>query len=82
VLKFFFADALEPEEQLALMRRMRAHHEAVAEQLRGFQAAKEDDEAQNRFPGLTLAWGIEYQDRLAEWCAVTEQELSEALARR
>jgi PadR family transcriptional regulator, regulatory protein AphA len=82
VLKFFFADALEPEEQLALMRRIRAHHEAVAEQLRGFQAAKEGEEPQNRFPGLTLAWGIEYQDRLAEWCAVTEQELSEALARR
>ena len=82
VLKFFFADALEPEEQLALMRRIRAHHESIAEQLRSFQASKEADEPENRFPGLTLAWGIEYQERMAEWCAVTEQQLSEALARR
>jgi DNA-binding PadR family transcriptional regulator len=81
VLKFFFADALAPEEQLALMRRIRAHHESLAEQLREIQAVKEDEDTENRFPGLTLAWGIEYQERLAEWCALTERELTEELAR-
>ena len=81
VLKFFFADALEPDEQLALVRRIRAHHEAVARQLREIQAVKEGEDADDRFPGLTLAWGIEYQERLAEWCAVTERQLREELAR-
>lgn len=82
VLKFFFADALGPDEQLALMRRIREHHEALAEQLREIQAVKDDEETDSRFPGLTLAWGIEYQERMAEWCSVTEQQLSEELARR
>src|SRR3954468_20766212 len=81
VLKFFFADALEPEEQLALMRRIRAHHESLAEQLQEIQAIKEDEDTENRFPALTLAWGIEYQERLAEWCAITERQLGEELAR-
>jgi len=81
VLKFFFADALEPDEQLALVRRIRAHHEAVARQLREIQAVKEGEDTDDRFPGLTLAWGIEYQERLAEWCAVTERQLREELAR-
>jgi PadR family transcriptional regulator, regulatory protein AphA len=81
VLKFFFADALTPDEQLALVRRIRAHHEALAAQLRQIQAVKEGEESDHRFPGLTLGWGIEYQERMAEWCAVTEQQLTEELAR-
>jgi len=80
VLKFFFADALVPEEQLALIRRIRAHHEAVGDQLRGIQAVKATERPENRFPGLTLEWGIEYQRRLAEWCAVTEHQLTEELS--
>jgi DNA-binding PadR family transcriptional regulator len=82
VLKFFFADALAPDEQLALVRRIRAHHETLAGQLREIQAAKEGGETENRFPGLTLAWGIEYQERLMEWCDATELQLTEELARR
>ena len=64
------------------MRRIRAHHEAIVDELRAFQAAKATEQPESRFPGLTLAWGIEYQERLAEWCAVTEQQLTEELARR
>ena len=82
VLKFFFADALDPDEQLALLRRIRAHHEAIVDELRAFQAAKATEQPESRFPGLTLAWGIEYQERMAEWCSVTEQQLIEELARR
>jgi DNA-binding PadR family transcriptional regulator len=80
VLKFFFADALDPDEQLALVRRIRAHHETAAAQLRSIQEATRDKPADNRFPLLTLEWGIGYQDTLAAWCAEMEQRLAEQLA--
>jgi DNA-binding PadR family transcriptional regulator len=80
VLKFFFADALEPEEQLALVRRIGAHHRIAADQLRAIQAGTPGKETQHRFPLLTLEWGIGYQDQLAEWCAEMERRLAEELS--
>ena len=63
MLKFFFADALDPDEQLALVRRIRAHHEALAEQLGRSRPSRRPRSPRTAFPGLTLAWGIEYQER-------------------
>src|SRR3954466_5437808 len=37
VLKLFFSDVLEPEEQLEQLRRIRAAHEATRDRLRGIE---------------------------------------------
>jgi len=75
VLKFFFADVLEPAEQVELVGRMREHHEAVAAQLRAIQAGMSPEAHEHRFPLLTLEWGIGYQDQLAGWCSEMERRL-------
>src|SRR5688500_20048812 len=65
-LKFFFSDALTPEEQLDLVRRTRDAHAQVAEQLRAIAPADPDDKPPA--PLLTLEFGIAYQEFLADWC--------------
>jgi PadR family transcriptional regulator, regulatory protein AphA len=78
-LKFFFSDALEPDEQIAVVERMRAEHEAVRERLRGIEPAARGarDERGERFPYLTLQAGIAYQDAIIDWCSRMERELGE-----
>src|SRR3954471_24814060 len=78
VLKLFFSDVLEPEEQLDQIRRIRADHEAVRDRLREIEpGAREADEARGlRFTLLTLDWGISYQDAIIDWCARAERELA------
>jgi Virulence activator alpha C-term len=77
VLKFFFADALEPDDQVALLRRMRRQYEGVRERLcaiqPGAQAARE--EAAEEFPYLTLEWGIAHAGFMADWCARMERRV-------
>jgi DNA-binding PadR family transcriptional regulator len=74
LLKFFFSDALEPEERLEQVRRMRAAHEEIAAKLRSIEdAAEESDE--KTCPRLTLEWGIEYHDSVADSCVVMERRL-------
>jgi PadR family transcriptional regulator, regulatory protein AphA len=71
LLKFFFSDALEPEERLEQVRRMRAAHEEIATKLRAIEdAAEESDE--KTCPRLTLEWGIEYHDSVADSCREME----------
>jgi DNA-binding PadR family transcriptional regulator len=72
-LKFFFSDALDDEEQLALVRRVRDTHAAVAEQLRAIQP--DGTEAKPPAPLLTLEFGIAYQEFLADWCTRAEERL-------
>jgi PadR family transcriptional regulator AphA len=78
VLKLFFSDVLEPEEQLEQIRRIRAEHEAVRDRLREIEpGAREADEAKGlRFTLLTLDWGIAYQDAMIDWCKRAERELT------
>jgi DNA-binding PadR family transcriptional regulator len=77
LLKFFFSDVLEPEERLDQVRRMRAAHEEIAAKLRSIEdAAEEPDEMS--CPRLTLEWGIEYEDSIAESC----RRMEERVARR
>jgi PadR family transcriptional regulator AphA len=78
VLRLFFSDSLSREEQLDQLRRMRAQHEQVAEQLRatevGVRAAGK--RAGIGCPLLTLEWGIAYEDFLIDWCNRTERRLA------
>jgi len=82
ILKLFFSDALGPEQQLEQVRRLRAEHERIGEQLRaiepGARAACERDGF--RFPYLTLEWGIAYEDFQVEWCERAERRLADELA--
>jgi len=75
-LKFFFSDALTPEEQIALVRRTRATHERIGEQLRAIEPAAE--EGKPPAPLLTLEFGIAYQEFLADWCRRAERRLMRA----
>jgi DNA-binding PadR family transcriptional regulator len=80
VLKFFFADALSPDEQIELLRRVRAEHERVVEALRqseAMAAAKRDEERLEQ-PLRTAQWGIALNEFNAEWCARLERELADA----
>jgi PadR family transcriptional regulator, regulatory protein AphA len=95
-LKLFFSDALSPEEQLDQLRRIRAKHERVAEELRAIEpdARREPhgglprgspdvaggDGHGVRCPYLTLEWGIAYEDFLVDWCTRTEARLAKELA--
>jgi PadR family transcriptional regulator, regulatory protein AphA len=75
-LKFFFSDALDAEEQLDLVRRVRDTHTQVAEQLRAIEPA--EAEGKPPAPLLTLEFGIAYQEFLADWCARAEERLARA----
>jgi PadR family transcriptional regulator, regulatory protein AphA len=75
-LKFFFSDALDSEEQLDLVRRVRDTHTQVAEQLRAIEPA--EAEGKPPAPLLTLEFGIAYQEFLADWCARAEERLARA----
>ena len=73
-LKFFFSDALTPQEQLDLVRRVRDTHAQLAEQLRAIEPA--DSDAKPPAPLLTLEFGIAYQEFLADWCERAERRLA------
>jgi DNA-binding PadR family transcriptional regulator len=75
-LKFFFSDALSPDEQLVLVRHTRQTHERIAEQLRAIQP--DTDEGKPPAPLMTLEFGIAYQEFLAEWCIRAERRLESA----
>src|SRR3954466_3723712 len=74
LLKFFFSDALEPEERLGQVRRMRAAHEEIAAKLRSIEGAAEES-GEKTCPRLTLEWGIQYQDSIADSCREMERRV-------
>jgi PadR family transcriptional regulator, regulatory protein AphA len=80
VLKFFFADALEPDEQVALLRRMGEQYEGVRQRLLeiqpGAQVAR-GERAGEEFAYLTLEWGISHAGFMADWCARMERRVKE-----
>ena len=79
VLRFFFADALDREEQLELLRTMRAEHERVRGELERIEpaATARSEESGDRFPLLTLDTGIAYQGFFIELCERLERRLAE-----
>jgi PadR family transcriptional regulator AphA len=80
VLKFFFADALEPDERAALLRRMREQYEGVRQRLleiRPRAQAARDERGGEEFAYLTLEWGISHAGFMADWCARMERRVRE-----
>jgi PadR family transcriptional regulator AphA len=73
-LKFFFSDALTPEEQLDQLRRTRRTHEDLAAQLRAIEPQSEAGKPPA--PLMTLEFGIAYQEFLAGWCVEAERRLT------
>jgi PadR family transcriptional regulator, regulatory protein AphA len=83
MLKLFFADVLDREDALALVRRIRARHERMLERVkkmepRGIKAA----EAGVVFPLHTLRWGFAIHEATLAYCAALEAELEKRSARR
>ncbi len=82
MLKFFFADALAPAEQVEQLRMIRDTHERVTERLRSIEpgARSAMEEGGQRFPYLTLEWGIAYEEFHIEWCNRAERRLADEIA--
>jgi DNA-binding PadR family transcriptional regulator len=82
VLKFFFADALGPEEQLELLRNVREEHERLRDELRSICPGAEESSRERgiEYPLLTLEWGIALNEFNADWCARMERRIEEQLA--
>jgi len=75
VLRLFFADAATPAEQVGLLRTIRAEHTRVRAELAAIEPAAEAacDEDGNRFPLITLEFGIAYAEFITDWCERMER---------
>jgi PadR family transcriptional regulator, regulatory protein AphA len=73
LLKLFFSDRLGKHEQLALIRRIRARHEAVIERLRTVET---DAASAGGGTHMTLQYGLGQHRWVVEWCRQREAELS------
>ena len=75
-LKLFFADALDPDEQLALIRATRAVHEHARDELRALHPEIESEpDPDKRCPRRVLEWGIELNDFYVDWCSRVERDI-------
>jgi DNA-binding PadR family transcriptional regulator len=79
LLKLFFADALEPQEAVEILRAMRANREAGNRQLRAMEPAAAEKESP--YPLSVLRGGIEFTEWFADWCARMEEEILAAAER-
>ncbi len=79
LLRLFFADALAPAEQLALVRRLRAADAAAAEWVRreAAPAADRAREAGLRYPATVARLSADLFAFSSEWLARLERELEE-----
>ena len=68
LLKLFFARAFGRDEEVAVIRRLRAHRESVLERLREIE--RESGER-----GLVLDFGIRIHECTVSWCDEAEREL-------
>jgi DNA-binding PadR family transcriptional regulator len=81
LLRFFFADALQRDEQADLLRTIRAEHERVRDQLRDQirpHAAEAAVAGAKEYPLRTVEFGIAYQEFLMDWCERLEREIDPA----
>jgi PadR family transcriptional regulator AphA len=72
LLKLFFSSELSKDERLALIRRMRARHEAVID---GLEAVEDVAAAVGGGPHMTLQFGLGQHRWVVEWCRKQEEEL-------
>jgi DNA-binding PadR family transcriptional regulator len=79
ILRFFFADAATPAAQLELLRAMRAEHDRVRDELRRVrpEAELKSEASGNRFPLMTLDFGVAYNEFISGWCTEMEASLAE-----
>jgi DNA-binding PadR family transcriptional regulator len=79
VLRLFFSDALDQDEQLALLDTIRREHERARAELERIRPKAEARVAGSgdRAPLLTLETGLAYQDFFIELCDRLERRLSE-----
>ena len=74
LLKVFFADCLSDEEAIAVVRAMRAQHEAI---LDGIRRATPAYGPGRRFGYITWQYGLGLHGWIVEWCKQTERDLAE-----
>ncbi|HEU0018978.1 MAG TPA: PadR family transcriptional regulator [Thermoleophilaceae bacterium] len=79
VLRFFFADALDHGERVALLHAMRAKHERLREELSRIAPGAEEASGKggNSLSLLTLETGIAYQEFFVGLCDRLERRLDE-----
>ncbi len=77
LLRFFFADVLGGEDQLELVREIRAEHERTRREMQAIRPKAEEARAERgqEFPLMTLEFGIAYQEFVIEWCSQVERRL-------
>jgi PadR family transcriptional regulator AphA len=71
LLKLFFASALEPGEQLDVVRGLRTDREAVLAQLREIERR----DVARATPALVLDYGLRQHEWMVEWCREAEERL-------
>ncbi len=77
LLRLFFADALDPQEQLALVRRLRANDQAASDWIRSKalpEAARGEAHGQ-RYPALAARLSADLLAYSAQWLGRLESEL-------
>jgi PadR family transcriptional regulator, regulatory protein AphA len=74
-LKLFFADVLDPDEQLALIRATRSVHERALEHLHGLHPPETSPDGRKHSPLRVLEWGIELNEFYVDWCNRVEREI-------
>jgi PadR family transcriptional regulator AphA len=80
LLRFFFADLLEPGDARAVVRRMRERSEWIVARFRDFEPEAKDGFTEGGgelYPYLTLRYGIGLMQWIADWAAETERVLDE-----
>lgn len=79
VLRFFFADALDHKERVALLHAMRDKHARLREELLAIAPGAEEASGKggNSLSLLTLETGIAYQDFFVDLCDRLERRLAE-----
>jgi PadR family transcriptional regulator AphA len=76
LLKLFFADALEPAEALALVRRFRAQRQEILDRLRAIERII--PKPREGFRSIVLDFGIGCHEWQVAWCDETERRLTAA----
>jgi len=75
MLKLFFSDIGTPKQRIRNIRAMREAHERTLAELCSMQ--EKTDHQMPEGPQLTLELGIGLHRGIVEWCAATEQRLTE-----
>lgn len=73
LLKIFFADALNPEEQIEVVRAMRAKHEAI---LDGIRTATPPYLPDRKFGYISWLYGLGLHGWVVDWCKQLERDLA------